>query len=103
MRLCCSPAVPAGRARLLGQLHAPEVPVRSPRVLGVDDFAFRRSAAPAAAVDGYLAALCDILGCTPNDLIDVQIANAQVRKAAEGAAPPPPPVRRSTTRRPDPS
>jgi DNA-binding Xre family transcriptional regulator len=32
-----------------------------------------------------LAALCDILGCTPNDLIEVEVANAQVRKTAEGA------------------
>ncbi|MGW2858205.1 ISL3 family transposase [Streptomyces sp. NPDC001205] len=36
-------AAPSGRARLFGQLHAPPVPSRSPRVLGVDDFAFRRS------------------------------------------------------------
>ncbi|MET9718234.1 helix-turn-helix transcriptional regulator [Streptomyces rochei] len=48
-----------------------------------------------------LAALCDILGCTPNDLIDVQVANVQVRKSAEGSPPAPPPVRRSTIRRPD--
>ncbi|MFB8760566.1 helix-turn-helix domain-containing protein [Streptomyces nigra] len=48
-----------------------------------------------------LAALCDILGCTPNDLIEVQVANAQVRKTAEGTPKPPPPVRRSTIRRPD--
>ncbi|MFD5753280.1 helix-turn-helix domain-containing protein [Streptomyces sp. NPDC127033] len=48
-----------------------------------------------------LAALCDILGCTPNDLIEVQIANSQVRKTAEGSTAPPPPVRRSTIRRPD--
>jgi zinc-finger of transposase IS204/IS1001/IS1096/IS1165 len=34
MRLCNSLAVPTGRARMLGQLHAPEVPARSPRVLG---------------------------------------------------------------------
>ncbi|WP_406307113.1 helix-turn-helix transcriptional regulator [Streptomyces sp. NBC_00885] len=48
-----------------------------------------------------LAALCDILGCTPNDLIEVQVANTQVRKTAEGGPPAPPPVRRSTIRRPD--
>jgi hypothetical protein len=40
MRLCNLLAVPTGRARLLGQLHAPEVPACSPRVLGIDDFAF---------------------------------------------------------------
>ncbi|MEV0116855.1 transposase [Streptomyces sp. NPDC050844] len=43
MRLCRVLAVPSGRARLLALLHAPPVPDRSPRVLGVDDFAFRRS------------------------------------------------------------
>jgi DNA-binding Xre family transcriptional regulator len=48
-----------------------------------------------------LAALCDILGCTPNDLIKVEVANAQVRKTAEGTPTPPPPVRRSTIRHPD--
>ena len=29
-----------------------------------------------------LAALCDILACTPNDLIEVSVAPTQVRKAA---------------------
>jgi DNA-binding Xre family transcriptional regulator len=46
-----------------------------------------------------LAALCDILTCTPNDLIDIQVVHEQVRKAAgerRAAAP----VRRSTVRRP---
>ncbi|GLW75127.1 hypothetical protein Kpho02_74240 [Kitasatospora phosalacinea] len=32
----------ADRTRLLGLLEAPEVPKRAPRVLGVDEFAFRR-------------------------------------------------------------
>lgn len=32
-----------------------------------------------------LAALCDILGCGPNDLIEVAVVNEQVKKAA-GAA-----------------
>ncbi|MFF1713169.1 helix-turn-helix domain-containing protein [Streptomyces sp. NPDC058268] len=48
-----------------------------------------------------LGALCDILGCTPNDLIEVRVANTQVRKTAEGGPPVPPPVRCSTIRRPD--
>ncbi|MEU6144681.1 helix-turn-helix transcriptional regulator [Streptomyces sp. NPDC047081] len=48
-----------------------------------------------------LAALCDILGCTPNDLIDVEVVNEQVRKTAGGEKPPPPAVRRSTIRRPE--
>jgi DNA-binding Xre family transcriptional regulator len=28
-----------------------------------------------------LAALCDLLGCQPNDLIEVEVASRQVRKA----------------------
>jgi DNA-binding Xre family transcriptional regulator len=32
-----------------------------------------------------LAALCDILACTPNDLIEVTVVRAQVRKAASGS------------------
>ncbi len=49
-----------------------------------------------------LAALCDILGCQPNDLIEVEIVSQQVRKAVgESRRVAPPPVRRSTIRRPD--
>jgi DNA-binding Xre family transcriptional regulator len=41
-----------------------------------------------------LAALCDILGCTPNDLTEVQVANQQVRKAGgDSGRPASPPVR----------
>ncbi|MER5226411.1 ISL3 family transposase [Streptomyces flaveus] len=40
-RLCRKLSVPAGRMRLLRQMHAPPVPDRAPRVLGVDEFAFR--------------------------------------------------------------
>ncbi|MEV4657370.1 helix-turn-helix transcriptional regulator [Micromonospora sp. NPDC049301] len=47
-----------------------------------------------------LAALCDILTCTPNDLITVEVVNAQVAKEAGAAGGPPPPVQRSTIRRP---
>ncbi len=47
-----------------------------------------------------LAALCDILECTPNDLIEVQAANVQVSKAAGDAHSPAPHVRRTTIRRP---
>lgn len=47
-----------------------------------------------------LAALCDILTCTPNDLIAVEVVNAQVAKEAGAAGGPPPPVQRSTIRRP---
>lgn len=41
-RLCRKLSVPAGRMRLLGHLPAPATPDRAPRVLGVDEFAFRR-------------------------------------------------------------
>lgn len=47
-----------------------------------------------------LAALCDILECTPNDLIEVQVVNAQVSKAVGDAGRPAPQVRRTTIRRP---
>ena len=46
-----------------------------------------------------LAALCDILQCTPNDLIEVQAVNAQVSKAV-GDDLPAPQARRTTIRRP---
>ena len=49
-----------------------------------------------------LAALCDILDCQPNDLIEIEVVSKQVRKAAgESGRAAPPPVRRSTIRRPD--
>ncbi|MFJ4094179.1 ISL3 family transposase [Kitasatospora sp. NPDC089913] len=41
-RLCRKLSIAAGRTRLLGLLEAPEVPERAPRVLGVDEFAFRK-------------------------------------------------------------
>ncbi|WP_245727844.1 ISL3 family transposase [Streptomyces vietnamensis] len=41
-RLCRKTGVPAGRMRLLKLLHAPPVAQRAPRILGVDEFAFRR-------------------------------------------------------------
>jgi len=47
-----------------------------------------------------LAALCDILDCQPNDLIEV--VSKQIRKTAgEPGRAAPPPVQRSTIRRPD--
>lgn len=48
-----------------------------------------------------LAALCDILDCTPNDLIEIAVVNAPVKKAVGDAVPPTPTVRRTTVRRPD--
>jgi DNA-binding Xre family transcriptional regulator len=47
-----------------------------------------------------LAALCDILGVTPNDLIEIEVVNAQVRKTADGQKTPPTAARRVTIRRP---
>lgn len=48
-----------------------------------------------------LAALCDILDCSPNDLIEVTTVNATVRKTGtEDSARPAPEVRRTTIRRP---
>lgn len=48
-----------------------------------------------------LAALCDILDCQPNDLIEVQVVNEKVRKVAGEAKKPAPQVRRTTIRRPE--
>lgn len=49
-----------------------------------------------------LAALCDILQCTPNDLIEIRVVDRQVPKAACETSPAPPPqVRRSVIRRPE--
>ncbi|AUS35711.1 helix-turn-helix transcriptional regulator [Rhodococcus sp. GOMB7] len=48
-----------------------------------------------------LVALCDILGCTPNDLIEAQVVNQQVSKTAGGGAEPTPIApRRTVVRRP---
>ncbi len=50
-----------------------------------------------------LAALCDILGCSPNDLIEVKVVNEQLRKTAgdlAGGSAEIVSVRRSTIRRP---
>jgi DNA-binding Xre family transcriptional regulator len=49
-----------------------------------------------------LVALCDILECTPNDLIEPQVVNQQVRKTAGGAESPSamPTAPRAVIRRP---
>jgi DNA-binding Xre family transcriptional regulator len=48
-----------------------------------------------------LAALCDILDCSPNDLIEITTANTTVRKTGTDTTPrPAPEVRRTTIRRP---
>lgn len=48
-----------------------------------------------------LAALCDILACTPNDLIGIEVVNEHVRKTAGVERVAAPVVRRSTIRRPE--
>jgi DNA-binding Xre family transcriptional regulator len=48
-----------------------------------------------------LAALCDILDCTPNDLIEVQVVDRQVAKTSTATAGGPPSVRRSVIHRPE--
>ncbi|MFD6073113.1 helix-turn-helix domain-containing protein [Amycolatopsis lurida] len=45
------------------------------------------------------AALCDILDCAANDLIEIKVASATVAKAS--GTKPAPPARRSTIRRPE--
>lgn len=47
-----------------------------------------------------LVALCDVLGCTPNDLIEPEIVNQEVRKTADGAPSTPIALRRTIIRRP---
>jgi DNA-binding Xre family transcriptional regulator len=47
-----------------------------------------------------LAALCDILDCTPNDLIEIETVNAEVRKTAGETTIPAPAVRRTSIRKP---
>ena len=45
-----------------------------------------------------LAALCDILDCTPSDLIEVTVESSRRRKTASGAAPDAAPKGRRPTR-----
>ena len=47
------------------------------------------------------AALCDILACQPNDLIEVQVVNEKIRKTAGEAPNPAPQARRTRIRRPE--
>jgi DNA-binding Xre family transcriptional regulator len=48
-----------------------------------------------------LAALCDILECSPNDLIEIEAVNQSVKKAAGDKSQSVPKVRHTTVRRPD--
>ncbi|MEV5506558.1 helix-turn-helix domain-containing protein [Streptomyces orinoci] len=47
------------------------------------------------------AALCDILDCQPNDLVEIQAVNVEVRKTIGGASGPAPMARRTSIRRPE--
>jgi DNA-binding Xre family transcriptional regulator len=47
-----------------------------------------------------LAALCDILDCTPNDLIDIDTVNTGMRKTAGADRRTAPAVRRTSIRKP---
>lgn len=47
-----------------------------------------------------LAALCDILDCQPNDLIEIQVVNEQVRKTVGETTVSVPKARRTVIRRP---
>jgi DNA-binding Xre family transcriptional regulator len=47
-----------------------------------------------------LAALCDILDCTPNDLIQIEKVNQEIRRTSGDKHDSPLPVRRTTIRRP---
>jgi DNA-binding Xre family transcriptional regulator len=47
------------------------------------------------------AALCDILGCQPSDLVEIQVTNEEIRKTAGEATGPLPAVRRTSIRRPE--
>ncbi|MRH92344.1 helix-turn-helix domain-containing protein [Nocardia sp. SYP-A9097] len=49
-----------------------------------------------------LAALCDILGCGPGDLIEVRVENISVRKTGTGPEGSAPAAHRTTIRRPTP-
>ncbi|MBF9070463.1 ISL3 family transposase [Streptacidiphilus sp. NEAU-YB345] len=61
-RLCRALNLQAGRTRLLELLEAPEVPARAPRVLGVDEFAFRKGRT-------YGTVLVDIEAATVVDVL----------------------------------
>jgi DNA-binding Xre family transcriptional regulator len=50
-----------------------------------------------------LAAMCDILGCGPSDLIEIRVENTSVRKTGTGPPGVAPAPRRTTVRRPHPS
>jgi transposase len=61
-RLCRRLRLTAGRTRLLRLLQAPAVPERAPRVLGVDEFAFRKGCTYGTVlVDAEAGGVVDVL------------------------------------------
>jgi transposase len=61
-RLCAELRLPGRRTALLGQLTTPAVPARAPRILGIDEFAFRRGRA-------YGTVLVDVERSRPVDVL----------------------------------
>ncbi|WP_075033119.1 transposase [Streptomyces mirabilis] len=61
-RLCAKLQLHGRRTALLGQLVAPAVPARAPRVLGIDEFAFRKERA-------YGTVLVDVETSRPVDVL----------------------------------
>ncbi|MCE7052286.1 ISL3 family transposase [Streptomyces purpurascens] len=61
-RLCTELRLHGRRTALLGQLPAPAVPTRAPRILGIDEFAFRRGRT-------YGTVLVDVEASRPVDVL----------------------------------
>ncbi|KMO96053.1 ISL3 family transposase [Streptomyces roseus] len=61
-RLCAKLRLYGRRASLLGELTAPSVPARAPRVLGIDEFAFRKGRT-------YGTVLVDVESSRPVDVL----------------------------------
>lgn len=96
-----APSAAHGRERLLPDLRL--VPLLAERGLRLSrEQVFRLVTQPPQRPSmDTLTALCDILACQPNDLIEVQVVNEQVRKTAGGTKRPAPQARRTTIRRPE--
>ncbi|AZQ39992.1 hypothetical protein EJ357_46820 [Streptomyces cyaneochromogenes] len=61
-RLCAKLRLPGRRSALLSQLVAPPVPAQAPRVLGIDEFAFRKGRT-------YGTVLVDVVTFRPVDVL----------------------------------
>ncbi|MET9692541.1 transposase family protein [Streptomyces sp. NPDC006514] len=67
-RLCTKVGVHGRRTALLGQLTAQPVPARAPRILGIDEFAFRRGRT-------YGTVLVDVESSRPVDVLPVAVSS----------------------------